>query len=299
MNWDLLEREKTYLVGVSGGVDSVYLLHQLHEAHFDRLIVCHFNHQLRGPQSEEDEAFVLQLAQTLNLPFESARAPIATLAQERKESVETCARHARHAFFQEMASRYDAHALLLAHHLEDQAETVLFNLCRGSHGLKGMKAISEVGPLTILRPLLNVRKQSILSSNLAYRQDASNFQSIATRNRLRLEAIPLLSEILGSDVIPKIAAAAHRTAEIDFISSFNLLDPQGRLYLPAFTGLPPALHQTAMHQFLKRVPVPNLTSIHIQQVTQLATRTTPPAQINLPGRHRARRAQKRLWIEQF
>ena len=138
---------------------------------------------------------------------------VARLANEKGLSIETAARQARHQFFAACAKRRQCNRVLLAHHADDNAETLLFNLLRGSAGLKGMRFETpltvERRKLTLIRPFLHTRRDAIdafLDENrIPFRDDASNFQSVATRNRLRLEALPLLEEIMGRDVDRRVS----------------------------------------------------------------------------------------------
>ena len=239
-------RRKRYLVGVSGGADSVALLHLLVENGFRNLVICHVDHGLRGRASTADARFVRSLAEKLGLPLESTRVDIAGRMKSQHESMETAARNARHDFFGECARKYRCPRVVLAHHADDQAETVLWNLLRGSHGLRGMREIRELTPksgskLELVRPLLGIRRSELVewlvSKNLRWREDASNAEPVAIRNRLRNEALPLLSGISGRDAVQAILRGAensHEQAELVAwaLSQANVLDPQGRLHVP-------------------------------------------------------------------
>jgi tRNA(Ile)-lysidine synthetase-like protein len=143
----------------------VALLHLLVEAGFQKLVVCHLDHRLRGRASTEDAKFVRRLAEKLGLQCEIGRVDVRLRMKERCESLETAARHARHGFFAECAAKHRCRQVLLAHHSDDQAETVLWNLLRGSHGLKGMReeqTISVGGTkLRLSRPLLGLRRAEL------------------------------------------------------------------------------------------------------------------------------------------
>ena len=212
-----LSPRQRYLLGISGGRDSVALLNSLLEAGTRNLILCHLNHQLRGLFSAHDAAFVRELAEAHELPFEIARANVQRRAGEEKTSLEVAARRARHEFFADCARRHRCPRILLAHHADDNAETVLLTLLRGSSGLRGMQFESAltVGrkTLKLFRPLLDVRRHAIdayLEENrIPFREDESNSEPFTPRNRLRSEALPLLSEIMGRDVIPAMVRAAH------------------------------------------------------------------------------------------
>src|SRR5947207_1733236 len=126
-----------YLIGVSGGRDSVALLHWLINLGYNKLIVCHLNHQLRGQSSDADARFVEKLAAKYQADFELASADVRALAKKKKMSIETAARDARYAFFAKAVQRHRCHTIFLAHHADDLVETFLFNLIRGA-GLTGL-----------------------------------------------------------------------------------------------------------------------------------------------------------------
>lgn len=140
------------------------LLHLLIEAGFTNLILCHLNHGLRGEESDGDAALVKRLAKKYALKCEIEGRNVALLAEQRSISIETAAREARHDFFLRMAEKHEAWVVFLAHHAEDQAETILANLCRGSSlaGLAGMRTVQRMDSgLHLVRPLLNLRRTEI------------------------------------------------------------------------------------------------------------------------------------------
>ena len=122
---------RRYLIGVSGGRDSVALLHQLVDLGYRRLVVCHLDHQLRGRASKADARFVERLAAKLDCEFEIDRTDVAALARKSKQSIETAGRTARYEFFARVARRRRCHTIFLGHHADDLVETFLMNLFRG------------------------------------------------------------------------------------------------------------------------------------------------------------------------
>lgn len=298
---DWLDPAQPYLVGISGGRDSVALHHWLCQHRFQNLTYCHLNHGMRGQESDADEAFLQDL---LGSSLRSAKVDVTTLAAGQKLSLETAAREARHRFFEACAAETGIHNVLLAHHADDQAETILFNLLRGSAGARGMKAQHKIGTLTFLRPLLELRRSEIdafLTQNgYKFREDSSNQDPFASRNRLRNEAIPLLREILGRDIIPGLLRAHQHSQELQELAYSQLtlsehLDPQGRIHLPSFRALPTALQKIALHHYLRDQGTPNITSDLIHQGLLLAEPDQAPA-LNLPGGLRLRRKESRLFI---
>ncbi|HET6406980.1 MAG TPA: tRNA lysidine(34) synthetase TilS, partial [Chthoniobacteraceae bacterium] len=194
-----LRRNQSAIVGVSGGRDSAVLLRALVKAGYHHLIVCHLDHQLR-PESQEDALFVGQLAHDLGQVSELGVENVRQFAKSRKLSIEAGAREARYAFFAEIARAHWCPRIILAHHADDQVETFLLNLLRGSGatGLGGMRPITarEVhgGLLEIHRPLLSVWREEITEyadhHHVKFHEDASNLDRKYMRNRIRHDVLP-------------------------------------------------------------------------------------------------------------
>jgi tRNA(Ile)-lysidine synthase len=202
----LMAEASQLVVGVSGGADSVALLHLLHQLGF-RPTVAHINHQLRGEASDADETFVKARAESLQLPFKSTRVDVQALADEKGVSIEMAARAARHHFF----STWGPHArVALAHHADDQAETFLLRLARGTgpEGLSGMRTYQQIGALHLIRPMLNLTRTQILvwlnERNISWREDASNGENDYLRNRIRNTILPMLEQELSPTIRQQI-----------------------------------------------------------------------------------------------
>ena len=300
-----------YLVGVSGGRDSVALLHGLRAAGYRRLVVGHLDHGLRGEASAEDARFVARLAAEWELPFEQGTADVPELARRTRRSVETAAREARYAFFAAAAGRRRCRAVFLAHHADDQVETFLFNLLRGSGpaGLAAMAAEDErtVGrrKLRILRPLLGVWRVEIDAyvriHGLAWREDATNADPAhATRNRLRAEVIPLLERVMGREVRPALWRAADiLQAEKTWLTA--LLAAEGPLpeKLPAkpLAAQPVGKQRRVLRAWLSARGVAGVGYAEVERVRSLLDADEGPAKVNLPGGCHARRRAGVLFIE--
>ncbi|PYJ44891.1 MAG: tRNA lysidine(34) synthetase TilS, partial [Verrucomicrobia bacterium] len=212
-----------YLIGVSGGRDSIALLHWLINLGYKELIVCHLNHQLRGRSSNADARFVEKLAGKYDLDFELGAANVCALAKKRKMSIEAAARDARYSFFAKVAKRRRCRTIFLAHHADDLVETFLINLCRGA-GLTGLAAMREASTrrvddldLTIVRPLLGVWRAEIdryvQERRLRFREDASNKNLTPLRNRIRRRVIPDLERHLGRNIRQNIWRTAVIAAD--------------------------------------------------------------------------------------
>ncbi|MCX6967238.1 MAG: tRNA lysidine(34) synthetase TilS [Verrucomicrobia bacterium] len=296
-------------MGVSGGRDSVALLHALLDAGFQRLIVCHLNHGLRGRAAAADARFVVAWAKRLGLECVSEKADVAQLATETGQSIETAARTARYAFFARVARSHRCRTLFLAHHADDQVETLLLNLFRGSGraGLGGMspdsERVVEGVRLRLLRPMLGVWREEIdayiKEHALAFREDASNRALDFTRNRIRHEVLPILEQVFGRDVRGAVwRAAVLLRAEEEWLATLAG-EPAGKeLELPLLRTMPVAQQRRFILAWLRKSGVPNAGFAPVETVRSLlAISPRTPAKVNLPGNWHARRRAGRLFLE--
>lgn len=189
----------TLVVALSGGADSTALLDLLTRlpGYNLHLIVAHLNHSLRGAESDADQEFCRMTASRYNVPFEVRRIDVQGMASDSGLNLEDAGRRARIQFLGEVSSRYDAAAVALAHHADDQAETVLMRLLRGS-GMTGLSGMPFRNARGFVRPLLEISRpeieQYLLGLGLNWREDASNSDTIYLRNRIRHQLLPLLEE---------------------------------------------------------------------------------------------------------
>ena len=202
------------LVAISGGADSVTLLCALLEQGHPPTAALHCNFQLRGEESERDEQFVVSLCKKLNVPLYIKRFDTLKYARHKGISIEMAARELRYDWFEKQREALHADYIAVAHHREDQAETVILNLIRGT-GIRGLAGIhAENGH--IIRPLLSVSKQDILKYLKEIGQDfvtdSTNLERNALRNRIRLDLIPMLQSI-NPQAVEHISETAHRIAE--------------------------------------------------------------------------------------
>ena len=202
-------------VAVSGGADSVCLLHVLLELATQwrlRLTVLHLNHGLRGEESREDERFVRGLAARLGLPAIIRAVDVAADAAQSSDNLEQAARRARLSFFREQLAAGDMARIATGHTSNDQAETVLFRFLRGSGGA-GLAAIRPVTREGLVRPLLNARRADVeeflRARGLCWREDSSNASLQFARNRIRRQLLPQLAKEWN----PALAETLHRAAD--------------------------------------------------------------------------------------
>jgi tRNA(Ile)-lysidine synthase len=206
------------IVAVSGGADSVALLRALIAVGAGPLTVAHFNHQLRGVESDADEAFVRELAASLGLEFSVQRCDTARLATESKTNLEEAARHLRYDSLRYLSDALGDAWVATGHTANDQAETVMHRMIRGTglQGLRGIAAVRRFPFPLLLRPLLTVTRADVLAYlaelNQPFREDASNADPRFTRNRIRAELLPLL-KTFNPDVVSALARLAHQATE--------------------------------------------------------------------------------------
>ncbi len=308
-------RDETVVVAVSGGPDSVALLHTLFRLQDElalRLHVAHLNHMLRGETSDKDAEFVGALAETLGIPFTCESRDTRAHQRERKNSsLEDAARDVRHAFLSDVADEVGASRIALGHTVDDQAETVLLQLVRGT-GLSGLRGMLPVRG-RIIRPLLGVRRDDILeylkAEGIDYRIDETNLSDDFARNRMRTDILPMLQREFN----PRAAENIARTAELvrraeewadsELDRSFDSLvtsrDKTGiHLSVSALLGLPVLLRQLATRRAIRALDAdtPELSLAHIQSVDNLIASPLTEGQVSLPGGTCAKRSGNDLTI---
>jgi len=252
------------LVAVSGGADSMALLHMLHREGLAGA-VAHFDHQTRNGASAEDAAFVARAAEALGLPCFTESQPVEAMASARKESFEMVAREVRYAFLKGTAKANGLKVIATGHHADDQAETILLRIIRGTSpaGLAGIPPLRDTDGVRIIRPLLDCPRAHIIAwleaEGIAWREDASNDDGRFERNRVRHELLPMLAREFN----PNIADALRRLAHLQQMDKDMLhrlagealtqcLDPEGRLKRGPFSMLDPALQHRCMHACIHR-----------------------------------------------
>ena len=209
--YNLIENGDKIVVGVSGGPDSICLVDILNEIKNDKkinfeLAICHINHLIRE-EAKEDEKFVEEYAKEKNIPFFSKEIDVASLAKKQKIGTEEAGRIARYAFFEEILQKINGTKIATAHTKNDNAETVLMNLLRGS-GTAGLKGISPIRDNKYIKPLIKISRDEIESyceeQSLNPRYDKTNSENIYTRNKVRNILIPLIKKEFNPNIIDTI-----------------------------------------------------------------------------------------------
>jgi tRNA(Ile)-lysidine synthase len=301
----LIVRGQTLLVAVSGGQDSVCLLHLLHRLQSElgiKLHVAHLDHQLRGKESAGDARYVAKLAKNLGIPATIEKRDVSAYQKKHGLSLEEAARELRYDFLAGTAAAVGAASVAVGHTLDDHVETILLHLVRGTgtRGLRGLRPVTKRRvsgkELTIVRPLLTVRRvetgEYCTSFQLKPRQDASNLSLEPLRNRVRLELLPLLKNYNSG-----IVEALQRTAQIagDDITHLEkeaarywpkVADKQGDIIV---LGKKPLLKlPVSVQRYLLRMAVENLVGnlkdIEARHIEEMVRALDKPAgkQISLP-----------------
>ncbi len=299
-------RDQVLIVGVSGGADSLALLHSLCElrnSYHLQLHVAHLNHQLRGDDSKQDARFVEQLASDWQLPATVESHDVAELARAKKLSTEEAARLVRYGFLEQVAEREGARAVAVAHHADDQVETILMHFIRGAGlaGLRGMLANTHYPfrpPLRLLRPLLGVTRAEIetycAAHQLAPREDASNADTKYFRNRLRHELLPMLEQYN-----PNLRAVLVQNARIvsddyDYLmqrsrgayerTSIDRTQDGVAFSLSGWRSLQPSLKRALIRLAVTRLhpALRNLDARHIENALRVADSARVGARATLP-----------------
>lgn len=277
------------LAAVSGGADSVCLLAALVELAVTRnfSIECvHFNHQLRGTESERDAQFVAGLCRKLDVPLHSGTGNVESFASENGFGLEDAARRLRYGFFNETAKKTGAARIVTAHTADDNAETVLLHLTRGT-GLNGLGGIPPVRD-AIIRPMLTVTRADVIrflnERSLSFVEDSSNEQDIFNRNKIRHHVIPVLKSINPRLASTITAATAHLREDEAYLSGLAhqfIAENRNGTTLSAVSKLA-ALPNPVASRVIKVFTDINLSSKHLTSVLDLCRSKNVSGAVMLP-----------------
>jgi tRNA(Ile)-lysidine synthase len=306
----------TILVAVSGGADSVALVHMLANISHEfglKIGVAHLNHELRGSESDEDQTFVEHLAERLELPCYSERVNVKTHQKTQGQSLEEAARNARYTFLFDTANRHGYGKIATAHHADDNAELFLINLLRGSgpQGLKAMGATGHHG--RVIRPLIETNRNTLLAyikdKHLTYRTDSSNDDRSFLRNRIRHDLLPLLEKDYRTGVSGILTRTAGILADDEsFID--EMVEPMFRravadqkenmisLSVPILSEYPKAAQRRvirkAMHHVKKNLK--RITFLHTEKAVELIHANRDVTSLDFPDRLRVIRKDDHLFF---
>lgn len=306
---EMLEPGDGVVVGVSGGADSVALLRALHEIHASglmplRLHVAHVNHHLRGEDSDADARFVAGLCHKLGIACDICDEPLAPRTQSRG-SLEELARLQRYACLEQVAVRHGCRAIAVAHHADDNAETILQRIARGT-GIRGLRGILPVRPIRpgseirLIRPLLAFRRDEVRGYlrilDQPFREDVTNLSPDHTRNRIRHRVLPMLASELNPQVVDALLRLAEQARWVEHFleetttRTFETLlvshnDQELILNAAAMARKRPIVQtELARHALITLgVGEQELSFQHLQAVADLLNASGSGKQIDLPG----------------
>jgi tRNA(Ile)-lysidine synthase len=296
-------KDRPYLVGVSGGIDSRVLLQILLDAGFSALVVCHLDHRLRGSESQREAESIFRLARRLRLPIYQEQIK----EWPQKLSLETAARQARQHFFARAAKKFGTNHVFLGHHADDQVETVILNILRGtgSIGHAAMRPETRITvddtQLVVVRPLLRVWKDEIHEfakrRRLQFSEDATNAENRFTRNRIRNLLIPEIERVLGRPFklnLLRLSEIATEESEL-----LRQLTPDSwqldELPVRDLKTLPVALQRRVIHQWLDRQEIRDAGFEEVESIRSMLTQREI-AKVNLPSSNCCRRKEGKLFI---
>ena len=275
--YDMVQPGDRVVCAVSGGADSMALLWAMYLLR-DKLRIClsaaHFNHQLRGAESDRDEAFVRDFCDGYGIPFTAGSTPVTSGAK----GLEAAAREARYAFLRSLPGK-----IATAHTADDNAETVLMHMVRGS-GLKGLGGITPVSGV-LIRPMLTVTRAQVLAFlaeySIPYIEDSSNLGDDFLRNRLRHHVMPLLRQENNS-ISQNLSAMALRLRQ-DEAALSDMAQRSHTNRVSELRSLAPAIRSRVLGEMLKNAGVKEPEAEHIRALEKLVISPKPSARANFPG----------------
>ncbi len=300
------------LVAFSGGADSsalLYLMAEYGRIHGATVYAAHVNHMIRGEEADRDEAHCARTAEKLGIKLFIKRADVPSLAKERGESVETCARNVRYEFFDSLMEEYKIPLLATAHNANDNLETMIFNMIRGS-GLSGMCGIPQTRSCRggrIIRPILGMSREEILDVceklGIAYVTDSTNTDTDYTRNKIRSLVIPTLTEINSAAV--DNAARLSRSLRSDLACLEGMTDmflenieEDMSVNTRMLTDSPLAIANRAVMAVYKEMcEGASLENVHLEAIMGLCRANVPHSTLHLPHKIEARIENGRLYME--
>jgi len=312
---DMISSGDHVIVGVSGGADSIALLHVLAKISLEqkfKISIAHLNHSARGEESDADAQFVADLAGKLRLEVFIEKQNVPQQRSQLKTSFQEAARIARLTFLKSILARCRAHKVALGHTADDQVETVLMNLLRGSgsKGLSGMQPVRDC----FIRPLFDCSRgeveQYLQDENIEFRTDSSNLKKDYLRNRIRLDLIPHLEKEYNKNIRQNILQSASILLDedrflnelavecFDRVSSRSIGRDKLGLERVALSSQSPALRNRVIRIAIQKIKgdLRKVTAAHVQEVTQLFLQPKPDKRISLPDDMEAQCDRNKVWF---
>ena len=292
-----LPADSSILVGFSGGADSTALLHLLSNYAKEtgaKIYAAHVNHSIRGDEADRDELFCKTFASDLNIEFFSQKFDVPSIAKETGESIETAARNVRYEYFDLLMKTHGIPLLATAHNADDNLETVIFNICRGS-GLSGMCGIPSTRTCeygTVIRPILGMEKRDIIKycqkNGLAFVTDSTNADTDYTRNKIRNDIIPILRQINSAAVKNAYRMTENLRADSVCLEGManaflNEAENNFSIPLPKLCGVSSSVANRALMNLYSTIANGRtLETTHIEALKALSQKGIPHSAISLP-----------------
>ena len=287
--WHMLQKEDSVIAGISGGADSVCLLFMLLKLQKElgfALMAVHVNHGIRGAEAERDEAYVKRLCRQWNVRLKVYRENVPAYAKEHGMTEEEAGRDIRRTCFCKVLKEWGGTKIALAHHENDNVETLLWNLCRGT-GIRGLGGIAPVNDVWI-RPLLCVKRREIESylkkRGISYCTDTTNADRRYMRNRIRMDVIPYLEDCVNTESVSHMGKTMERMYELEQY----ILEEVGQykesctgwkngrriIRQTEYTKIPKALRDNVLHEILCETAGrrKDIEEVHIQMLRDLFTK---------------------------
>ena len=287
--WHMLQKEDSVIAGISGGADSVCLLFMLLKLQKElgfALMAVHVNHGIRGAEAERDEAYVKRLCRQWNVRLKVYRDNVPAYAKEQGMTEEEAGRDIRRTCFCKLLKEWGGTKIALAHHENDNVETLIWNLCRGT-GIRGLGGIAPVNDVWI-RPLLCVKRREIESylkkRGISYCTDTTNADRRYMRNRIRMDVIPYLEDCVNTESVSHMGKTMERMYELEQY----ILEEVGKykesctgwkngrriIRQTEYTKIPKALRDNVLHEILCETAGrrKDIEEVHIQMLRDLFTK---------------------------
>lgn len=308
----MIQEGDRIVAGVSGGADSVCLLFALLEYRKQvdfALKVVHIEHGIRGKSSLEDAAFVEKLCMEQQVPFACFHLDIPRIAEKEKQTLEEAGRQMRYRIFEEVLEEWKGNKIAVAHNRNDQAETMLFQILRGS-GLKGCAGIRPVRG-KVIRPLLSTDRKQIEAwlkkKGISWREDETNQEEDYTRNSIRRQILPMMEERINAEAVAHLFALSEELQETEsflekesrdaFEQCVTILQEEARIRLAIFKQKEVLIRKRIIRMCLKEIGcgLKDITREHIAMILRL-TESESGKSVDLPGEWEARREFAELVI---